>query len=318
MTAMTAMKIFLPGGAGLVGLNLIAQLHSCHPDWSLVVVDKKREAIAVGKRLFPHVLFICEDLTQVEGQQWPQEILDCQACVMLQAEIGNTDPHQFERNNVRSTEVILGQLRQAGVRRLIHVSSSVVNSVANDLYTQTKRRQEEIVIQSCPEAVVLRPTLMFGWFDRKHLGWLARFMRQLPVFPVPGAGRFIRQPLFVTDFCRLIQRCLEDEKIVGVYDITGLEKVSYISLIRQLRRATQAQTWIIHIPIPIFGLLLQLWALVAKQPAFTRSQLAALTAGDEFEVIDWPAIFSVQPTPLADALSITHRDPRFSAVEVPF
>ena len=24
--------------------------------------------------------------------------------------------------------------------------------------------------------VVLRPTLMFGWFDRKHLGWLSRFM----------------------------------------------------------------------------------------------------------------------------------------------
>jgi len=35
-------------------------------------------------------------------------------------------------------------------------------------------------------------------------------------------------------------------------------------------------------------------------------------------VIDWPGIFRVQPTPLADALRITYRDPRFSSVAMPF
>ena len=27
-----------------------------------------------------------------------------------------------------------------------------------------------------PAVPMLRPTLMFGWFDQKHLGWLSRFM----------------------------------------------------------------------------------------------------------------------------------------------
>ena len=120
------------------------------------------------------------------------------------------------------------------------------------------------------------------------------------------------------DFCGLIERCLEDATILGTYDITGLEKISYLSLMRQLRRAVGARTWIIHLPIPLFGLLLQLWALISRQPAFTRSQLNALTAGDEFAVIDWPEIFSVTATPLAEALRITYQDPRFSAVEMPF
>lgn len=312
------MKVFLPGGAGLVGLNLIAQLQSSHPDWELLVVDKKREAVAIARKLFPKVTFLLEDLTQIEGQQWPAAIRRCQACVMLQAEIGNTDPSQFERNNVRSTEVVLAQLRQAGIQRLVHVSSSVVNSVATDLYTQTKRSQEQLVLQQWPDAVVLRPTLMFGWFDRKHLGWLARFMQKLPLFPIPGSGRFIRQPLYVGDFCRLIQSCLEDLALKGTYDITGLERVSYLGLMRQLRKAVKARTWIIHLPIPLFGFLLQLWALISRQPAFTRSQLKALTAGDEFDVIDWPGIFAVTPTPLVEALRITYRDPRFSRVEMPF
>ena len=312
------MKVFLPGGAGLVGLNLIALLQSSHPDWELLVVDKKLEAVGIAQKLFPAVRFLREDLTLIADQQWPELIQGCDACVMLQAEIGNTDPSQFERNNVRSTEVVLEQLKHAGILRLVHVSSSVVNSVATDLYTQTKRSQEQLVLHQWPDAVVLRPTLMFGWFDRKHLGWLARFMQKLPLFPIPGSGRFIRQPLYVGDFCLLIQRCLENETLHGTYDITGLEKVSYLSLMRQLRRAVAARTWIIHLPIPLFGFLLQLWALVSRQPAFTRSQLNALTAGDEFEVIDWPGIFSVAPTPLADALRITYQDPRFSRVEMPF
>jgi nucleoside-diphosphate-sugar epimerase len=311
-------KIFIPGGAGLVGLNLIAQLQDHHQDWELLVVDKKVEAVAIARELFPRVRFLCEDLTSVEGQRWHLEIRNCDACVMLQAEIGNTDASQFERNNVLSTEVVLEQLNQASTPRLVHVSSSVVNSVATDLYTQTKRRQEQLVLQQRPDAVVLRPTLMFGWFDRKHLGWLARFMQKLPLFPIPGSGRFIRQPLYVGDFCRLIVRCLEDPSIQGIYDITGLERISYLDLMRQLRKAVGAHTWIIHLPIPLFGLLLQLWALISRQPAFTRSQLKALTAGDEFEVIDWPALFAVSSTPLAEALRITYQDPRFSSVEMPY
>ncbi|QCH15006.1 NAD-dependent epimerase/dehydratase family protein [Synechococcus sp. CB0101] len=312
------MKVFLPGGAGLVGLNLIALLQQHHPDWQLLVVDKKREAVNAGRQLFPAVEFLCEDLTTTSGVSWPQRLAGCNACVMLQAEIGNTDPSQFERNNIRTTEVVLEQLKRQGIPRLVHISSSVVNSVATDLYTSTKRAQEQLVQRSWPGVVILRPTLMFGWFDRKHLGWLARFMQKLPVFPIPGSGRFIRQPLYVGDFCQVIQSCLEQPGLSGTYDITGLEQVSYISLMRQLRQAVQARPWIIHLPIPLFGWLLQLWALISRQPAFTRSQLTALTAGDEFDVIDWPGIFSVQPTRLADALRITYQDPRYSQVVIPF
>jgi nucleoside-diphosphate-sugar epimerase len=311
------MRVFLPGGAGLVGLNLIAILQAEHPDWDLLVVDKKKEAVTIAREIFPTVTFLCEDLTEIQGQQWPLAIRGCQACVMLQAEIGNTDISQFERNNVRSTEVVLQQLRLAHINRLIHVSSSVVNSVAADHYTKTKRRQEKLVLQAWPDAVVLRPTLMFGLFDRKHLGWLARLMTKLPLFPIPGSGRFIRQPLYVGDFCMLIQRCLENESISGTYNITGLEKISYVSLMRQLRRAVGARTLIIHIPITIFGILLQLWALLSHQPAFTRSQLEALTAGDEFEVINWPAIFDILPTPLEKALRNSFTDPKYSHIVLP-
>ena len=76
------MKVFLPGGAGLVGLNLIALLQQHHPEWQLLVVDKKREAVKAGRKLFPAVEFLCEDLTSTEGVQWPDRLAGCDACVM--------------------------------------------------------------------------------------------------------------------------------------------------------------------------------------------------------------------------------------------
>jgi uncharacterized protein YbjT (DUF2867 family) len=51
-----------------------------------------------------------------------------------------------------------------------------------DFYVRTKMDQEDLVVNSGVPCVVLRPTLMFGWFDRKHLGWLSRFMKRIPVF----------------------------------------------------------------------------------------------------------------------------------------
>jgi nucleoside-diphosphate-sugar epimerase len=62
---------------------------------------------------------------------------------------------------------------------------------------------------------------MFGWFDPKHLGWLARFMERVPFFPVPGHGRYMRQPLYNRDFCRAILAMMQHQPEGAVYDLTG-------------------------------------------------------------------------------------------------
>ncbi len=312
------MKIFLPGGAGLVGLNLIARIYERYPSWTIIVVDKKYQSIKVAEKLFPNVKFICEDLTKDNNQKWPLEIKGCDICIMLQAEIGSKQPNLFELNNVISTKIILKQLKISGIKRLIHISSSVVNSKSKDLYTLTKREQESLVRSSFAKSVILRPTLMFGWFDRKHLGWLANFMIKMPFFPIPGRGDFIRQPLFVSDFCSIIVSCILDKSISGTYSISGLNKIKYVKLMRLLKEIKSSRILFVYIPIVIFAILLKIWALISKNPAFTTSQLYALIAGDEFETIDWPKIFNVKSTSIKEALKITHHDKKYSKTYIPF
>jgi nucleoside-diphosphate-sugar epimerase len=137
------------------------------------------------------------------------------------------------------------------------------------------------------------------------------------VFPVPGDGKFLRQPLYGGDFAAICAACLEGE-IEGAYNISGLEKIDYIDLIRLVKAVVRSPTPVVTIPFWLFGALLRTYAVFDKDPPFTVAQLEALATPDVFEVIDWPAIFGVRATPLREALTETFMDPTYSGVVLEF
>jgi nucleoside-diphosphate-sugar epimerase len=308
-------KIILPGGAGLVGQNLVVRLKERGYN-NLIVLDKHRANLEVLRQLHPDIVVEYADLA--EPGEWQRHFSQARAVVMLQAQIGGNDYIDFERNNLTSTRLILDAIKAGQVDQLIHISSSVVQSVADDYYTQTKTLQEQMVLESGITCPILRPTLMFGWFDRKHLGWLSRFMKKMPVFPIPGNGRYLRQPLYVGDFCNIIISCLKNKISDGVFNISGHEKIDYIDIIREIKKTTQAGAWILRIPYRFFYFLLWLWSQFDRNPPFTTQQLAALVARDEFEVIDWPTIFGVTCTPFAQAIDETFNHPVYGRVVLEF
>lgn len=307
-------RVLVTGAAGLVGQNLIAQLARTG-EFELVAVDKHPQNTSVLKRLHPQLQIITADLA--EPGDWEEVAAGCDAVVMLQAQIGGLDPEAFRRNNIVATDRVLAAAGRGARPYVAHVSSSVVNSQARDLYTESKKAQEAIVAECGLPHVILRPTLMFGWFDRKHLGWLARFMRRAPVFPIPGDGRYLRQPLYAGDFASIIAVCLRERRD-GTFNISGQERIDYIDLIRQIRDIDGSRTPIVRIPVWLFRFLLKTYAIFDRNPPFTTAQLKALRTPDVFEVIDWPGIFGVRATPLREALSATLKDPAYADVELTF
>jgi nucleoside-diphosphate-sugar epimerase len=222
------------------------------------------------------------------------------------------------QNNIISTKRVLQFAKQAGIKYIVHVSSSVVESVADDHYTETKKQQEILVVESGIPYCILRPTLMFGWFDRKHLGWLSRFMAKVPIFPIPGSGKYMRQPLYVLDFCNIIVSTIHERPVNEAFNITGREEIDYIDIIREIKKATGSSVWIINIPYWLFWVLLRVYAIFDKDPPFTVDQLKALTAGDEFELIPWWDIFDVESTSFAKAIDDTFNHPEYSKIILDF
>ena len=312
---MNQQKIILPGGAGLVGQNLVVRLKE-RGYTNLVVLDKHRANLEVLRQLHPDIVIEYADLA--EPGHWQQHFTQARAAVMLQAQIGGNDYIDFERNNLTATRLICDAIKAGQVEQLIHISSSVVQSSADDFYTQTKKLQEQLVVDSSIACPILRPTLMFGWFDRKHLGWLSRFMKKVPIFPIPGSGRYLRQPLYVGDFCNIIISCIDNKISRGVFNISGHEKIDYIAIIRAIKKTTKAGAYILRIPYSVFYFLLWLWSRFDSNPPFTTQQLAALVARDEFEVIDWPGMFGVTCTRFDKAIDETFNHPVYGRVVLEF
>jgi uncharacterized protein YbjT (DUF2867 family) len=304
-------KIVVTGAAGLVGQNLITLLRE-QGFGNIVAIDKHAGNLEILRRLHPEVTTLLADLA--EPGPWEATLDGAVVLVQLQAQIAGLDAEPFIRNNLTSTERVLAAARERGVRFLVHASSSVVNSVADDDYTRTKRAQEELVKAGGVPYCILRPTLMFGWFDPKHLGWLSRFMERVPVFPIPGHGRYIRQPLYNRDFCRANLACMHRQPNGAVYDLVGPDRIDYIDMIRAIRDVKGLGTPIVRIPYWLFWVLLKIYALFSRKPPFTADQLKALTAGDAFTGVDIEATFGFRPTPFREALRETFMHPVYSAV----
>ena len=306
-------KIVITGAAGLVGQNLTPRLKE--RGYQIVGIDKHKRNLAILRELHPDIEAIEADLAS-EGA-WSDALAGADALVLSQAQIGGLNRDEFVANNVTATQNLIAAARRHEVPYVVHISSSVVRSKAADFYTETKTMQERLVDALEIPHVVLRPTLMFGWFDRKHLGWLRRFMDRSPLFPVPGDGRYRRQPLYAGDFADIIASSIEG-RIVGAFDISGRTTIDYVALIRLIKEITKARARVVSIPFGLFWVLLRLYALVDRSPPFTTKQLEALVIPEVFPIIDWPKIFGVTETPLREALVETFLDPRYAAVALDF
>jgi len=311
---MTGPRIVVTGGAGLLGQNLIQRMQA--RGWTdLAAIDKHKANTQVLREQYPAVRIVEADLA--EPGAWDALLEGCEVLVIGHAQIGGNETAEFVRNNQAATERLLEAAQRHDVPYYVSISSSVVNSKAVDNYTETKKAQEKLIAETGVPQIVLRPTLMFGWFDRKHLGWLARFMERSPVFPIPSSGRYLRQPLYIGDFCNIIIAAIAQRK-TGAFNISGQERIDYIDLIRAVKQATGSRTRIVRIPYRLFWLLLAVYARFDSDPPFTTKQLEALITPDVFEVIDWPGLFGVTATPLQTALDETFRHPVYSKIALSF
>ncbi|CAA0088114.1 Aurachin B dehydrogenase [Halioglobus japonicus] len=306
-------KVVITGGAGLVGQNLIIKLlaNGCN---DLHVIDKSSQNLAIAADLHAGVTFSEADLSETGA--WQRSLAGADVVVLLHAQIGGIAPDAFQRNNVIATKNVLDAVPRSAY--IVHVSSSVTESAANDDYSTTKAIQEELVVNSGLPYTVLRPTLMFGWFDRKHLGWLSQFMSASPVFPIPGNGIYIRQPLYAGDFTDIILSCIEKRPPSGCYNISGKEKISYIDIIRRIKAAKRSSCLLLKIPYSLFYFLLKVYAIFDRDPPFTTTQLQALVLDEVFEDIDWERIFDVTATPLDQAIHDTFAHPVYSKIRLKF
>lgn len=133
---------------------------------------------------------------------------------------------------VANTRILLGAAREAGVRKVVHLSVSNPSEDSPLDYYAGKSRAEAAVRESGMRWAIVRPTLVFGPGDilLNNIAWL---IRRLPVFGIAGLGEYRVQPVAVEDVAEISTWAAEQADDVTV-DAAGPDIVAYTELIEAI------------------------------------------------------------------------------------
>ena len=137
----------------------------------------------------------------------------------------------FEQVHVNLPAQLARACEQAGVRRLVHVSSLGAALNAPSMYQRSKARGEQVLKGAALDLTLLRPSVIFGENDQ-FLNMFAKLQKVFPVMPLAGStARF--QPVWVEDVAKAVVHCLEDERTVGqTFELCGPEIFSLKQLVQ--------------------------------------------------------------------------------------
>ncbi|HXZ10874.1 MAG TPA: NAD(P)H-binding protein [Candidatus Sulfotelmatobacter sp.] len=177
---------------------------------------------------------------------------------------------------VENTRILVEAAREAGVRKLVHISVTNPSLDSELAYFRGKAELEKIVRSSGIPYAILRPTIIFGIEDIliNNIAWL---LRHFPVFALPGSARYRVQPVFVENVADLAIRASE-ESADSIRDAVGPEIFTFAEFVRLIAAATRSKARIIHVNSGIALALTGLLGLALRDRILTREEVDGLMA----------------------------------------
>jgi len=165
----------------------------------------------------------------------------------------------------------------AGVGRIVHVSIANPDPMSPLSYYRGKAAVEAALAAAGPSFGILRPTVLFG--DHPILpNAIAYLLRRLPVFGIPGDGRYGIQPVAVEDLADLAIE-LADSGANRTVDAVGPEIFTFREFVTLIRDAIGSHAALLPTPAPIALAAAGLLGRALGDVILTREELAGLMAG---------------------------------------
>ena len=142
--------------------------------------------------------------------------------------------------------------KELGVSRLVHISGLGIDTDSSSNYIASKSRGEAAVLAQYPDAVVLRPSVIFGPDDNFY-NRFASMTRMGPVMPIVG-GNTKMQPVYVEDVARAAVMGATGTAAPGIYELGGPDVMTLREIVGQVLKATNRRKLVANIPFPIAGI----------------------------------------------------------------
>lgn len=165
-------------------------------------------------------------------------------CVGVLTETGR---NTFDAVQNFGARAVAEACRAAGVG-LTQISAIGADPDGASKYARTKGRAEEAIRQILPDAVILRPSIMFGPED-SFFNRFAEMARFSPVLPLIGGGKTRFQVVFVGDVAEMAARSVEGRLTRGTtYELGGPETLTFRECMEEMLDVIQRKRGFVSLP----------------------------------------------------------------------
>lgn len=243
------MKIFLIGGSGFLGTQLLKELTQ----------DSRVETIICLCHSTP-ISVVSDKIVQIYGdvRNVNELMLDVpiDVCVVVSGITNGLKytPEIVKTVNATGTDNAILFCRRNNIKRIVLTSSVNVCLKTKGAYAKSKKHAETAVRYSGLDYLIFRPALIFGHNIKNGLGVIEAYGRKHGIVPVFGNGKKLEQPIFVDECAKFMVWYIVNEitgRIIGLY---GPNPIEYNELCKTIGSLRGLRFKLLHLPVFPFWL----------------------------------------------------------------
>ena len=264
------------GGSGFVGASAVR--HLAKAGWRIRVAVRNPN-LAYAMRLAGDVGQI--DIVQANVRNEAslrRALTGASAAVNLVGVLREAGRQGFEAVHAMGARHIAVAARAEGVTRMLQMSALGADAQSPSSYARSKAQGEAAVREIYPDAVVLRPSIVFGAEDA-FFNRFAAMAQISPVLPLIGGGHTRFQPVFVGDVGQAVTRTVTlPQAAAQTYELGGPAILTFRQLMELLLAQIDKRRFLAPVPWPVAGLLGAAGDLVGAlvEPPVTADQVKLL------------------------------------------
>tara|TARA_A100000171_G_C2109932_1_gene134457 strand:+ start:370 stop:1320 length:951 start_codon:yes stop_codon:yes gene_type:complete len=270
---MVAKVVTVFGGSGFVGRQVVRELAriGCRVRVAVRFPDTASDLKPMGDvgQIVPIACNIRQDSSVARALDGADAVIN------LVGILYESGTQTFDAVHHQGSARIAKAAKAAGITSFIQMSALGAAPDSPALYARSKAAGEAAVRAEVPEAIVVRPSVIFGPED-SFFNRFASIMRITPLLPLIGGGEQKFQPVYVGDVADAIVKALTDSGAAGrTYELCGPTVYSFKELMELVMSETGRHVGLVPVPFELARIKAFFLELLPVPP-LTRDQVELL------------------------------------------
>jgi NADH dehydrogenase len=182
------------------------------------------------------------------GWSIERAVTGADAVVNLVGILAEGGRQNFDAVQANGPRLIGEAARASGIANVVHVSAIGIDQPSTIGYLRSKAEGEVGIRETAPQAVIMRPSIIFGPEDH-FFNRFAAMARLSPVLPLIGGGNTRFQPVFAGDVGEAIARAIDGEAApASTYELGGPQVLTFRQCMEKMLEITRRRRVLLSIP----------------------------------------------------------------------